>query len=257
MIANYHTHTWRCRHADGTDREYVENAIASGLKILGFSDHSPCIYPHGYEATYKMFPSQLEEYVHSILQLREEYRGQIEIYIGFEAEYYPDLWESFLHLIEPYPIDYLILGQHFLDNEYDSAGYCGARSYSEDMLHKYCLQCMEGLKTGKFMYFAHPDLFNFKGDAGIYEREMGALCRFCRDRGIPLEMNLLGLREGRNYPRILFWEIAAREGNTVILGSDAHHPEHVFSPELIAQAKSILELCGVSDEQIIDRIELN
>ena len=38
MIANYHTHTWRCRHADGTEREYVERAIEGGLKILGFSD---------------------------------------------------------------------------------------------------------------------------------------------------------------------------------------------------------------------------
>lgn len=37
MIANYHTHTWRCRHADGTEREYVERAIEGGLKILGFS----------------------------------------------------------------------------------------------------------------------------------------------------------------------------------------------------------------------------
>lgn len=36
MIANYHTHTWRCRHADGTEREYVERTIEGGLKILGF-----------------------------------------------------------------------------------------------------------------------------------------------------------------------------------------------------------------------------
>lgn len=41
MIANYHTHTWRCNHAVGTEREYVERAIEGGLKILGFSDHTP------------------------------------------------------------------------------------------------------------------------------------------------------------------------------------------------------------------------
>ena len=43
MIANYHTHTWRCRHADGTEREYVERAIEGGLKILGFSDRTATI----------------------------------------------------------------------------------------------------------------------------------------------------------------------------------------------------------------------
>ena len=50
MIANYHTHTWRCRHADGTEREYVERAIEGGLKILGFSDHSPYPFPDGYDS---------------------------------------------------------------------------------------------------------------------------------------------------------------------------------------------------------------
>ena len=41
MFANYHTHTTRCNHAAGTDREYVEYAIRSGIKILGFADHTP------------------------------------------------------------------------------------------------------------------------------------------------------------------------------------------------------------------------
>ena len=44
MFANYHTHTARCRHAAGADREYVRSAIDSGVKILGFSDHAP--FPH-------------------------------------------------------------------------------------------------------------------------------------------------------------------------------------------------------------------
>ena len=48
MIANYHTHTWRCMHAEGTEREYVERAIEGGLKILGFSDHTPMPYANGY-----------------------------------------------------------------------------------------------------------------------------------------------------------------------------------------------------------------
>lgn len=41
MLANYHTHTFRCRHALGEDREYIEHAIDGGLKVLGFSDHCP------------------------------------------------------------------------------------------------------------------------------------------------------------------------------------------------------------------------
>ena len=62
MIANYHTHTWRCRHADGTEREYVERAIEGGLKILGFSDHSPYPFPDGYDSGMRMRLDQVEGY---------------------------------------------------------------------------------------------------------------------------------------------------------------------------------------------------
>ena len=48
MLANYHTHTKRCNHALGEDREYVEAAIKAGLKVLGFSDHCPFVIEDGH-----------------------------------------------------------------------------------------------------------------------------------------------------------------------------------------------------------------
>jgi histidinol-phosphatase (PHP family) len=45
MKINYHTHTTRCHHAAGTEREYVEAAIANGIKVLGFADHTPYPFP--------------------------------------------------------------------------------------------------------------------------------------------------------------------------------------------------------------------
>ena len=44
MLYNYHTHTARCNHASGTDREYVEKAIEAGYKTLGISDHAPYLF---------------------------------------------------------------------------------------------------------------------------------------------------------------------------------------------------------------------
>ncbi len=41
MEKNYHTHTPRCGHAWGTEREYVHRALELGMKVLGFSDHTP------------------------------------------------------------------------------------------------------------------------------------------------------------------------------------------------------------------------
>ena len=244
MKVNYHTHTWRCHHAIGTERAYVEEAVRAGLQTLGFADHAPYPYPAGYVATYKMLPAQLEGYVDTVLDLKREYKGQIEIRLGLEAEYFPAMWEGFLRLLEPYPIEYLLLGQHFLENEYDDPFYCGKRTDSPDRLHRYCSQCIEALKTGKFLYFAHPDLLFFTGADAVYEKEMTRLCRFCRERDIPVEMNLLGIIRNRHYPNALFWKIAAREGNRVVMGSDAHQPEGVFVQDAVRKAERLLEACG-------------
>ena len=251
MIANYHTHTWRCNHAFGIERQYIEKAIEAGLQVLGFSDHTPYPYPGGFVSRDKMLPSQLEDYVDTVLRLRDEYREDIEIRLGLETEYYPALWEDLLRLIEPYPIEYMLLGQHYIDNEYDNPVYASRPTENEDRLHRYCSQCMEALETGRFLYLAHPDLLNFTGSDRFYEQEMTALCRFCRERDIPVEVNMLGVRETRNYPRRLFWQIAAREGCKVVYGSDAHHPDHVCSPEVIARADRLLEACGIPRERLL------
>ena len=90
---NFHTHTTRCRHAFGRDRDYVTKAIKAGIKVLGFSDHAPMIFPNrNYYSTFRMFPDDVQDYVNSINLLREEYRDKIEIHLGFEIEYFPTLF---------------------------------------------------------------------------------------------------------------------------------------------------------------------
>ena len=70
MTENYHTHTARCRHAAGTEEEYVLQAIAGGLKVLGFSDHTPFLFPNGYCSRIRMYPEELEGYVSTVLTHR-------------------------------------------------------------------------------------------------------------------------------------------------------------------------------------------
>ena len=86
MKANYHTHTWRCMHASGTEKEYVENAIRAGLEIIGFSDHTPYPYPKDYSSGMRMRTDQLEDYVDTVVALKAEYRQDIEIHLGLEVE---------------------------------------------------------------------------------------------------------------------------------------------------------------------------
>lgn len=239
MIANYHTHTWRCHHADGEERSYVESAIRSGFQVLGFSDHAPVPF-RNYVSSVRMLPAQLDDYVSTILSLREEYRADIEIRLGFEVEYYPGLFSAQLEMMAPYPIEYFLLGQHFVGDEIGEP-YCGHPTDSDELFLRYCSQCAEALETGKFSYFAHPDLICYHADPALYASSMRKLCEKAKACGVPLEINLHGIEENRHYPSPQFWRIAGEVGNDVVLGSDAHHENAIWLPDALRTAQSIIE----------------
>lgn len=246
MIANYHTHTCRCGHAEGVEREYVEAAVRSGLKILGFSDHTPWDFfdSEPRNRPMRMKPEELPDYARTVRALAREYRERIEIHLGVEAEYYPKYFPRLLDMLRQNGVEYMILGAHFLGNEIGDV-YSGRAFTQEETLRRYVSQCTEALDTGLYTYFAHPDLIHYIGDAEIYEREMRALCRSALRTDTPLEINLLGMAEGRHYPNERFWRIAAEEGNTVILGRDAHSPEQFSYDQCERAALEMTERLGL------------
>ena len=135
MIANYHTHTHRCNHAVGREEEYVQEALKAGLQILGWADHTPYIFPDGYYSHFRMRPAQLPGYIQTIQELRSKY--PIEMPIGLETEYYPKHFPRLIEFLRDFPIDYLILGQHFIGNEYD-APYSGLVTDDRETVRQYC-----------------------------------------------------------------------------------------------------------------------
>ena len=244
MKANYHTHTWRCNHAQGTEEEYVREALDKGLEILGFSDHTPYCFPGDYDSHFRMRPEQLGDYVSTVLSLRERYGNQIEIHLGVEMEYYPRFFREQVEILKDHPIAYMLLGQHFLGDEMGEP-YCGRPTAEEAMLAGYCDQVCQGMNTGLFTYLAHPDLLHFVGDEKIYNRHMRRLCREAKSCGMALELNLLGVKENRQYPNPRFWALAAEEGCRVILGSDAHKPWLIRDPEAEEKALGIVAEYGL------------
>ena len=175
MRTNYHTHTKRCHHASGEDREYVEAAIEAGYQILGFADHCPWVYPDGFVPTIRMLASEVDGYFASLESLRKEYKNDIQLLIGFEAEYIRSLMEAQDAFLKDYPVDYMILGQHYVGEE-SFHTYAGNETNRRDMLCGYVDLCIEGMKSGRYRYLAHPDLIHYTGDSNIYEKEMRRLC---------------------------------------------------------------------------------
>ncbi len=251
MIANYHTHTFRCHHATETERDYIELAIERGLEVLGFSDHVPMPFPDGHRSRFRVRTEDLEDYIRSLEALRQEYADRIEILIGFEAEYYPDLFEDMLSLIGRYDYDYLIMGQHYVGNE--DGSYNPTPTEDPAKLKQYVDQVLYGLATGRFTYLAHPDILNYTPEDEVYTEQMTRLARGCLEMGIPLEINCLGLEQGRSYPRDSFWDIAAGVGNTAVIGCDAHHLYQVADPEMEQKARVFARRHGI---RLCDRVEI-
>ena len=239
MKVNLHTHTSRCLHASGTDEEYVLSAIKSGLHVLGFSDHTPHLYPDGYVSTVRMTPEQLPQYAESIRSLRKKYADQIKVLLDSEVEYFPAMFNDTIHMLRDNGVEYIILGQHHIGNELGQP-HCGKPTEDENILKAYCDQVIAGMETGLFTYLAHPDFIHFVGDSRIYEKHMRRVFRCAKEVGIPVEVNMLGLRQGRHYPSDRCFALVAEEGCPVVIGSDAHLPEHVLMPENEVQAMEII-----------------
>lgn len=245
MIANYHTHTWRCNHATGREECYVQNAVEQKFQILGFSDHTPYSFPDGYYSGFRMRMDQLQDYCDLVRLLQKKYAGQIEIPLGVELEYYPAFFPQLLPILQDAGIEYMLLGQHFVGNEMGEH-YSGRATGEESILKRYCAQAMDAMQTGLFTYLAHPDLIHFKGEKQTYLRHMRRLCAEAKNCGIPLEINMLGKWSGRNYPNPIFWELAAEEGCDVILGCDAHAPEHLLREDTERELLEMVRCFGLN-----------
>lgn len=245
MIANLHTHTPRCNHAVGAEQEYVEVAIRAGFQVLGFSDHTPYFFPGDYYSRMRMYPQELQGYADTVRSLQKQYAGQLEIPLGLEVEYYPSLFSQLLPFLRDAGIEYLLLGQHWIEDEIGQE-YNARPTEDPVKLEKYCNQVIDAIHTGLFTYIAHPDLLNFIGDPKFYDAQMLRICREAKACDIPLEINLLGVNEGRNYPNPHFWELAAAEGCCAVIGSDAHMPEHVVHPEPEKKALELVQRLGLT-----------
>ena len=252
MIANYHTHTPRCHHAYASEEEFCQAAIDGGLKILGFSDHSPYYFPGDYYSNFRMDREQLEDYAQSVFACRDKYAHQLQVHLGVEAEFYPNEFAKTVDLLKSHGVEYMLLAMHFVHHE-EGELYSGRPSDSVQRLVGYCDWAIEALKTGLFTYFAHPDMLNFTGDQKLFDKHMRRLCRAVSEMNVPLEINLLGLTEGRNYPNPRFWRIAGEEGCKAIIGCDAHKLAMLPNLENARKAENLAREWGV---ELLETVQL-
>lgn len=254
MKFNLHTHTTRCGHAIGEDEEYVLKAIENGYEMIGFSDHAPFLFPNQKKtSSYRIQLDMADDYAQSIRALQKKYKDKIDIKLGYELEWYPELMDTELEYLSQFNYDYLILGQHFIGNEYEKWSKYSAMDVEEVVfLDKYISQVLLGARSGYFTYVAHPDVIKFTGDRNVYLRKMRYMIEQLKKINIPLEFNFLGYVDKRHYPSEDFWKMVAEIGNPVVIGLDAHEPDFYGKPE-VNEMRSYMQSLGLN---IIDEIEI-
>ena len=242
MDYNYHTHTYRCHHASDTPEEYILRAIDNGIKYMGFSDHIPFVFPNGHNSGYRIDPSEAADYMEEITLLREKYRDKIEIKIGFEMEYYPEYFDEMLSVAKQYNAEYLLLGQHFIFNgEYDGIHPTVRPNEDINSLEEFTSNIVDAIKSGVFTYVAHPDIFNFTGDSNAYRQSIKRICQASKECNVPIEINFLGIRDRRHYPREKFWQTVGETDAPVTFGFDAHDKMSAYDGESLKVAKEMVQ----------------
>jgi histidinol-phosphatase (PHP family) len=236
---NYHTHTWRCKHASGDALDYARIAQAQGCEVLGISDHCPM--PDGRWASVRMAMDQLDDYASAVHVADRECPG-LQVLLGLECEYLPVFHDFYAEeLLGRLGCRYLVGAVHFLPL---AGSWCSAFGTLDDprLLRSYVEQCQQTLASGLFAFLAHPDLpgcspLAWGPDAAAAARD---ICQAAVDCDLPLELNTYGLRkplvaapDGMRpmYPWPPFWEVAADCGVEVLINSDAHSPGDVCAGE--------------------------
>lgn len=262
--SNFHTHTYRCKHASGDVIDYVRHAAAQGARILGFTDHAPLMGGARWWDKTRMGEDELAGYLSAIDQARELFPDLI-ILKGLECEYLPQTRKLLRsEFLERHGCDYLIAGAHCLHWHGDWVGV--GLVNSAPMLAAYRDQVVDSIQSGLFAFIAHPDMFGSGYHAWDRHAEdcARAICEAAERCRVPLEINGYGLRkqavftpegERKQYPLRNFWRIAAKHDIEVVCSSDAHRPDDVLAS--IPECRALAEEFGLKLADLPLRLGLN
>ncbi len=239
-MIDYHTHTWRCGHARGAPRAYVQKAREKGILEIGISDHYPMdiLGLSGFEGCAMPY-RELELYVRDVRSVQNEIDEPPVVRLGIEMDYIPGKEEKTKALLAHFDWDYVIGSVHFLNDidisHPDNADYY-RRQPALDVMNSYFNVIKKMVESGLFDIIGHIDVIKKFGYPGSGQMPLSDLkemytemARLCKDRNQVVEVNTSGLRAPIEeiYPSYDLLTEMARFQVPLTLGSDAHDPLEV------------------------------
>ena len=251
--ANFHTHTTFCDgHSSAEDM--VVTAIKKGFSLLGFSSH--CMYP--FSSSWHIPVNSIEAYCSEICRLKEAYKNQIEIKLGFEADYIADITVPDKNTgYKEFKPDFLIGSVHYIvkeggnftvDDSGDNVRASLEKFYTKDgdwttldwrsYVHDYFEAERRMLEKASFDIIGHPDLIRMRNtllhymneNESYYKEEVRLTADAIARAGVIAEINTGAIARGNMdslYPSDYFLGLLYERGVPVCINSDAHDAKNL------------------------------
>lgn len=255
MAFSMHSHSGQfCPgHAKDGLEAIIQCAISLKFRLLCLSEHMPRtadsdLYPEEIEAghTIALLRRRHEAYVNEATRLREKYKDQIDILIGFEADW---IRQDYAHTIRELMLNkevVFFIGSihhvHGIPIDYDKPLYLKARSLNghsdTELFEDYFDEQYKMLMTMGPPVVGHFDLIRlYSDDKDVNWKEMGGevwrkIIRnlgLIKQQGGLLEVNSAALRKGMRepYPSKTICEEFMKMGGMFTLSDDSHGIDHV------------------------------
>ncbi|HEY7114221.1 MAG TPA: histidinol-phosphatase HisJ family protein [Thermoanaerobaculia bacterium] len=236
-LPDYHVHTFRCGHAGGASRAFVDKAIERGLGEIAFTDHIPLYFlpPDRRDPRLAMREEELPGYLDEIAGLAAEFAGRIPVRLGLEADYAEGHEETLGRWLARADWDLVLGSVHWVAGDWIDAPESAARRFAaegaERLYAEYYRLLAKAARTGLFDVLTHFDLPKKHGHrpARVLEDAEQEAIVAARDAGCAVEISSAGLRKpvGEAYPEPRLLRRLAAAGVPVTFSSDAHAPAEV------------------------------
>ncbi len=259
MLFNLHNHSHFCDGSSAPE-EYIKSAIEKGFDTLGFSSHAPVPFENKFAIKNN---AELLNYTSEIRQLREKYKGQLNIFLSLEIDHIPGVTKPFSHFQEIANPDYTIGGVHlvktplreglwFIDGPKREIYDEGLKNlFDADIrlaVSTYWQQMRDMINTQKPDIIAHLDKIKmhnqnryFTQDESWYVDEVNQTLEVIVKTGSIVEVNTRGIYKGRSdelFPGKDILKKLWQLNIPITLNSDAHKPHELDG--YFGEAKTIL-----------------
>ena len=262
ILANYHCHS-RFDDGHGELEEYVQAALEKGLRTLGFAGHAPVPFP----CTWTMPSPLLPEYLDTGRELQNTYADKLEVLIGLEVDYIPEITSPTAEQIQTLNLDFTVGSVHFIgrlvsgelwtpDGPAEELEQGVQESFDGDFrkaVEEYFRRVTAMVRSNPPDIIGHFDVVKKNNRRDRYFSESSAWYRSAVKLALDavaaspciLEINTGGIvrnTSGALYPSEWILEEALRREIPVMINSDAHRPDQLDG--YYNEAASILREIG-------------